>query len=762
MQLLICVESISKIKKVAFLSSFPPRHCGIATFTIDLINGLCQIQPQLNPLCISVTDKCGAYNYDNMVHYEIHENDFNGFFRASDFVKLNEVDIICVQHEFGIYGKNHGNNIFAFLENVEAPVITTLHTVIDNPSDNYLLHFEQLSLFSTRFVVMTKTGADILENTYSISPKCIDVIPHGIPDVHLEEQAIYKSRLNLTERFVLLTYGLLSPDKGIEFVIKALPEIKKVIPEIVYIICGETHPKVFENQGNLYRHSLEELISNLKLESNVILHNDYVSPEKLIDYIGAADICIVPHLNEKQISSGTLSYCFGAGKAVIATPFLHATSLLKSNSGIIVPFRNSSAISDSVINLYKDPLFKQRIQQEAYNAGREMIWSKVANDYLCSFEKARFSFPDHVQLGRRYRNDSDFYTLPVLRFDHLIRMTDSNGLLQHGKCSFPNYAEGYCTDDNARALNLCALTTELHLTDNFLCYLQERTIAFLYYAFNKEKGRFRNFMDHSRQWLDIEGSEDSHGRAIWALGTCIGRSSDSDLQYLANDIFKEAMKGVIHFSSIRALSFVLLGIYEYRKKFVDDVIYKNYAVAFSSRLFEMFSSSMSNDWLWCEDIITYDNARISQALLLSGHWLDRVDYTDIALKSLKWLVQIQTVKAGYFRPIGSDGFFKKGEIRASYDQQPIEAHAMVSACIDAFKITSDYTWAQNAKYIFSWFLGNNDLLLPLYDESTGGCRDALHPDRVNRNQGAESTLSFLTALVEMNILEKITNSTYND
>ncbi len=695
------------------------------------------------------------------MQYEIHENDFSGFCRASDFVNLNEVDIICVQHEFGIYGENTGNNIFAFLEKVEAPVITTLHTVIDNPSDNYLLHFERLSLYSARFVVMTETGADILESIYSISPKCIDVIPHGIPDVHLDNQTNYKNRLKLTNQFVLLTYGLLSPDKGIEYVIKALPEIKKIIPEIVYIICGETHPKIFENQGNSYRHSLEELISNLKLESNVIFHNDYVSPEKLKDYIGAADICIVPHLNEKQISSGTLSYCFGAGKAVIATPFFHAKSLLKSNSGIIVPFRESSAISNSVINLYKNPLHKQQMQQTAYTAGREMIWSKVAHDYLNSFERARLSFHDHVRLNRKKHYHSNFYTLPVLKFDHLIRMSDSNGLLQHGKYSFPNYAEGYCTDDNARALNLCALTTELHLSDNFIFFLQERTISFLYYALNKETGRFRNFMNHSRQWLDAQGSEDAHGRAIWALGTCIGRSSKPDIQYLANDIFMEAINCVLHFSSIRALSFVLLGIYEYRKKFEDDIIYKNYAMSISSRLFEMFSSNMSNDWLWCEDIITYDNARISQALLLSGYWLDRVDYIDIALKSLKWLIQIQTTKDGYFSPIGSNGFFKRGGLKAFYDQQPIEANAMVSACIDAFKITNDCIWVQNAKDIFSWFLGNNDLLLPLYDESTGGCHDALHPDRTNRNQGAESTLSFLTALVEMYLLEKLINKSNN-
>jgi hypothetical protein len=494
------------------------------------------------------------------------------------------------------------------------------------------------------------------------------------------------------------------------------------------------------------------------VKEHVIFYNRFVSLDDLKEFIGAADIYVTPYLNEAQITSGTLAYVFGAGKAVVSTPYWHAQELLADGRGVLVPFRDSKAIAEGVCQYLDDPVLLQRTRETAHRLGREMIWPAVATRYLESFQHAR---ADRKASPRAafggWTLASRPYDLPSPRLDHVVRMSDGTGIFQHAIYNVPNFHEGYCTDDNARAYILCNLLDELAdrpAAEN-LDPLATSYLAFLHAAFNQQTSRFRNFMSHGRAWLEEAGSEDSHGRALWALGTGAGRSRKEGHRRLSAQLFERGLGVVASFTSPRAWAFTLLGIHEYLRRFETSVTVKAAREVLTGKLVSLWNNCATEDWPWFEASVTYDNARLSHALLLSGQWMPESRALEIGLKSLSWLVSIQKTQAGHFRPIGSNGFYQKGGVRADFDQQPVEALAMVSACLEAFRATQDPSWTREAKRAFEWFLGRNDLGLPLYDSSTGGCGDGLHHDRVNENQGAESTLAFHLALAEMNYAEHL-------
>jgi len=743
----------SEIRRIAFLGDYVPRKCGIATFTSDLLTAVAAEHPRSQCFTVPVNDIEAGYDYPDVVRFEIEEQDLASYQRAADFLNIGNVDIVCVQHEFGIFGGPAGSHLLALLRELRMPVVTTLHTILSEPNADQRRVMQELIARSTRLVVMAERGRSMLREVYHAPPAKIDLIPHGIPDIPFVDPNYYKDQFGVEGRMVLLTFGLLSPNKGIEQVLNALPPILAEFPEVVYVVVGATHPNELREQGETYRLGLERLAKKNKVDSAVIFYNRFVELEELKEFIGAADLYITPYLNEAQITSGTLAYAFGAGKAVISTPYWHAAELLAEERGVLVPFGDADAMARAVIGLLREDTRRHAMRKNAYKLGREMVWSNTARLYWRSFELARLegsalsrkSFATKT-LDRQPRD------LPELKLDHLGRMTDSTGMFQHAILTVPNFSEGYCTDDNARAFILAVLLDELEEQGERARTLATTYAAFMNHAFDPATTRFHNHLSFDRRWLDRQGSEDCHGRALWALGVGAGRSPYRSFQVMAGQLFAQALPSVTEFTSPRAWAFSLLGIHEYLRRMGGDRQVHQSREALAARLMELFDRSARPDWPWFEEDLTYDNAKLAHALILSGRATGQRVF-ERGLDALRWLVEIQTSENGHFRPIGSNGFYRRGGPRARFDQQPIEAQAMVSACLEAYRATSDAWWYEQAHKAFDWFLGWNDLGLELYSPNTGGCRDALHVDRVNANQGAESTLAFLLSLAEMRIMQ---------
>jgi glycosyltransferase involved in cell wall biosynthesis len=744
------MASRSDIRNIAFVGDYLPRLCGIATFTTDLRTSVAAQFPAVQCFAVPVNDVAGGYDYPPEVRFEIEEQNLASYRRAADFLGISDVDVVCVQHEFGIYGGTAGGHLLALLREVDIPIVTTLHTVLKDPDSDQKRVMKELIHLSTRLVVMSQKGAGFLKDVYKAPAAKIDMIPHGIPETAFTDSDSFKDLFGVAGKRVLLTFGLLSPNKGIETMLNALPEIVAHHPDAVYIILGATHPNLVREQGESYRLGLELLAEKNGVQKNVIFYNRFVDLSELKEFIGAADVYITPYLNEAQITSGTLAYCFGAGKAVVSTPYWYAAELLADDRGVLVPFNDPGAIARAVTALLTDDERRDAMRSKAYKIGREMVWPNVARRYMQTFENARHQ---RAGLTRKLFTvktlDKQHAELPELKLDHLYRMTDSSGIFQHAIVAVPNFSTGYCTDDNARALVLTVLLAQLGEDSAPLVGAATTYAAFLQYAFDPRQNRFRNFMEFNRSWKDETISEDCCGRALMALGTCVGRSKNLGFQTLAGQIFGQALSPVTGFSSPRAWALGLIGAHEYLRRFNGDRQVSQVRCALSELLMGLYDRTAGPGWPWFEDSVTYMNAQLPHALILSGRWSARPEVLERGLQTLRWLAEIQTAEGGYFRPIGSNGFYKRGGTPAHFDQQPIEAQAMVSACLEAYRCTSDDYWFIQARRAFDWFLGRNDLGLFLYDANTGGCRDGLHVDRVNQNQGAESTLAFLVSLAEM-------------
>lgn len=753
------MKEISKVQKIAFVADHVPRKCGIATFTADLLAAVANAHPQSQCFSVSVNDIKGGYEYPDVVRFEIEEQDLSSYLRAADFLNISNVDIVCLQHEFGIFGGPAGSHILAFLRELRMPVVTTLHTVLREPRVDQRRVMRELISLSTRVVVMAERGRQMLQDIYEVPATKIDLIAHGIPDVGFVDPTYFKDQFGVEGKVVLLTFGLLSPNKGIECVLNALPGILAEFPDVVYIVLGATHPNELREHGEAYRLSLEILAKKNRVEKNVIFYNRYVDLENLKEFIGAADLYITPYLNEAQITSGTLAYTFGAGKAVISTPYWHAAELLAEDRGVLVPFGDSQAIAREVTGLLRDDTRRHAIRKNAYRIGREMIWSNVAQLYMRAFELSRLDGAARSRKSLITKTlDQRPRELPDLKLNHLSRMTDSIGVFQHAVFSVPNFSEGYCTDDNARAFILAVLLGELGEEPERVRTTTTTCAAFLHHAFDTKTKRFHNHMSFERRWLDDCGSEDCQGRALWALGIGVGRSPLRELQMIAGQLFARALPAFTEFTSPRAWAFGLIGIHEYLRRLSGDSLVNQTREMLTSRLMEVYQRSAKPDWCWFEEELSYDNAKLAHALILSGHATGQPAVFETGLQALRWLTELQVSEKDHFRPIGSNGFYRRGGVRANFDQQPIEAQAAVSACLEAYRATSDFWWYEQAQRAFDWFLGWNDLGLELYSPESGGCGDGLHVDRVNGNQGAESSLAFLLSLAEMRLAQNMVAS----
>jgi glycosyltransferase involved in cell wall biosynthesis len=761
-----------KMRRVAFLGNHPPRMCGLATFTGDLRSAVAGAMPDAECFVLAMTETGASYEYPPEVWFEIAERDPGSYRRAAEFLSDVNADVLCVQHEYGIFGGIDGERVLGLLEQATMPVVSTLHTVLDRPTRGQFRVMQGIIRHSSRLVVMTDRAAGILASVHGVAPERISVIPHGIPELAPAMPDIsHKAEFDAVGRMVLLTFGLLSPGKGIEQAIRAMPSIVASRPDALYLVLGATHPNILRREGEAHRESLQQLAMQLGVGEHVRFLDRFVDLPTLTRAIAAADIYLTPYLNEAQSVSGTLAYSFGMGKAVVSTPYWHAAELLAEDRGVLVPFADPTAIADAVVGLLGDPGRLRSMREGAFAMGNDMRWPRIGERYRTVFEQARQDSTAHRNrradsLPVRPLRGADHSPPPRLamrgeasegiaastvNFTHLLRMFDSTGVAQHATLSIVDRSHGYCLDDNARALILATLVPSLSpaTAAPLPAHVFGTTAAFVEHAWNPVSGRFRNFMSYGRRWLEAAGSDDSHGRAVWALGTVAARALEPWHRAWAQGLLETAAPPVVALTSLRAWAFGLLGVVEALAARPEDQRLVRLRTTLAEKLLDHLRGSRRPAWTWFEDIVSYDNARLPQALIAAGHQAGRTAWVSEGMEALAWLCAAQRAEAGHFRPIGSDGFWRRGSTRAIHDQQPLEAAATVSACLVAWRSSSDGAWLVEAQRAFAWFLGENDLGLALHDGETGGCHDGLLCDRVNRNQGAESTLAFLMADIEL-------------
>jgi len=735
---------------IALIGDYIPRKCGIATFTSDLLRSLQTESPESEFCAVVMNDIPEGYDYPAEVRFEVNQNRVQEYHLAGDFLNINRVDVVCLQHEYGIFGGKQGSHILSLLRNLRMPLVTTFHTVLKDPLPDQKVVLEELGRLSDRVVVMSRLAVQMLKEIYNFPEHKIIYIPHGIPDVPFIDPNYYKDQFGVEGKNVILTFGLLSPGKGIEYMIHALPEVLEKHPDTVYVILGATHPNIKRETGEEYRISLQQLSRKLGIEKHLIFHNRFVSLKELCEFLGCADIYVTPYLNKNQIVSGTLAYAMGTGKAVVSTPYYYAEEMLADGRGKLVTFADHSALAREIIYLLDNPVEMNAMRKKAYLFCRNMVWREVARQYLEVFahlKEERQRCPRVV--FQKKGLDALPRELPEIKLDYLRFLTDDTGILQHARFTVPNRYHGYTTDDNARGLIAVLTAQDILLEDEVLETMAGKYLSFLGYAFNDNSGRFHNFMTYHRTWMEEIGSEDSHGRALWGLGTAVALSKQEGQVAMATSLFERALSACEELGSFRAWAFALMGIIAYRKRFCGDSNARRIGRELSERMYRLYRENGDRQWPWPEDCLTYANGKIPHALILTGKEMEREDILKAGLKMLDWLCKIQKDPAGHFVPVGNSGWYRKNGFRARFDQQPIEAEAMIGALCAAYEVTGDDRWIDEANRCFDWFMGKNDHQVPIYDYNTGGCRDGLTAEGVNQNEGAESTLAWLLSLITM-------------
>ena len=742
-------DKIKNIGKIVVIGNYLPRNCGIATFTTDLSQALAQeLNAPKDVINIAMDDIPEGYDYPIQVKFRVRQNIQSDYFRAADYINANQYKVAIVQHEYGIFGGEDGSHILHMLKALKMPVITNLHTVLENPTDGQRKVMMGLAKYSDRLLVMSQKAYDILTSVYDIDLEMVAFIPHGIPDAAYKAQGLYNEKFLLKDRDVILTFGLLGPDKGIETMIEALPAIVKKHPNVTYLILGKTHPHILDKSGDSYRHGLLQLINKLKMKKHVVFHNQFVELETLVQYIQTSKIYTIPYLNKEQITSGTLSFALGVGAAVVSTPFWHAEELLADGRGCLVPFNDSQAMSKMINELLSDDKKRESMRSKAYKYARSMIWEKVAGMHLNLITEIK----ERKHLGNLdevvWEYNKMFEELPEINLSHLRTLSYDTGIIQHAQYTTPNLHHGYCVDDNARALIAVVKYFSLR-EDKTVLQLLQRYLAFLYYAFNEENGRFRNFMTYDRRWLEKIGSEDSHARALWGLGVTVKEAPDDSIRTMAMLLFVDALGVLEHFTSPRAWAFAIMGLQDYLAVYGGDTYARKTRDVLAEKLHQLFKNVSSDQWPWFEEKATYVNAILPHALIAAGQWVPDKEMYAAGIKALKWLLKVQTAPDGHLSLIGNDGWLEKEGNHSMFGQQPVEVMSLINACLDVYITTGDKEWLHESQRCLSWFMGQNDLQTPAYDYKTGGCSDGLEKHGVSANQGAESTLAWLISLIKM-------------
>jgi len=730
-------------KKVAFISSYPPRKCGIATFTSDLIkNTVTAAKGQFEPLVVAMRSD-NDLKYNDPVKFEIRQEVKSDYICAADYINFSHVDLVSVQHEFGLFGGDAGSYLSLLLNRLKTPIITTLHTILDVPDPDIHKSLVDVCKASYKVVTMNKRGLAMLHDIYGISGKKVELIAHGIPDLPFVDSNYYKHKFGMEGRKTILTFGLLSRNKGIEVMLKAMPKIIEAEPSVVYIVLGMTHPSVLKHEGESYRFSLQRTVKELGLQDHVIFHNRFVNDEELHNFLCAADIYVTPYLNKEQLTSGTLSFAVGTGKAVVSTPYWAAMELLADGRGKLVGFDDWTQISKAIIEILENESLYYSLRRRAYEYGRSRTWPKIGQTYWKLFSAKRV--PVHITAKKPLSAAETISSIevPEPSLDYLIKLTDSTGLFQHAKLTIPNRDHGYTTDDNARAVIVMTNYYSQYPQSNALKLL-DTYLSFVLHSQNNN-GTVRNFMNFDRSWRRDEPLNDALGRVLWALGTFMAKPPDPSYLSIIKDCFDKSVQHVGR-QYPRGMAYSILGMSDYLKQFPGASDIKRQLEIAADGLVMQYEESNLPDWQWFEDILTYDNAILPLALFVAGMTFDNKKYLKTAQKTCEFLLD-NTFNGEHFSFVGCNGWYERGHKKASFDQQPIEAAGTVMMLRSAYDVTGDKRFLSLQRKAFDWFLGANDLYIPLYNFRTKGCYDGLTQDGVNLNQGAESILSFLLSLL---------------
>jgi len=726
---------------IAFVGSYPPRRCGIATFTRDLSAAIATASDRVVPMVVAITDPGGQHEYPREVAYEIRQGSKADYARAAEFINYSDVELVCIQHEHGIFGGDDGAYILDLLTALRTPAIATLHTVLQQPSDTQRSVIQKISRQCAQLVVMSQVAADLLSTSYGITGHAIRMIPHGIPEMPPRDPRRMKAKFGVSGQEMLLTFGLLGPNKGIETVIRALPAMIAAFPEVVYFVVGATHPTIVRRHGEAYRTSLEREAERLGVREHVVFRDQFVADEELCSYLQATDLYISPYLNQAQVTSGALSYAMGAGAAVVSTPYWHAEELLSSGRGRLFPFGDHDALSAAVISLLSAPEEIERLRRSAFEFTRSMAWPRIGEAYLTLGMQVLAEAPTRVVSVEPMRASS----LPELRLDHLIRMTDDTGVIQHARYSVPARSTGYCVDDNARAL-VVALQADQVSSDPQTKRLVTTYLSYLHVA-QSATGDFRNLMSYDRVLASGPGSEDCLGRTIWALGATVQLAADDGCRLLARDMVDCALPRAMELGP-RGTAFTILGLASLLAADPAAEAARKSLDVLADRLVQRYQGEAVEGWRWFEPTLTYDNATIPLALFKAFSVTHERASLRVARESLEFLEDI-CFEGGSLVLVGNAGWHSRGGKKPHADEQAVDAAAFVLAFRGAYLATGDHHYLRRMRESFAWFLGTNRLGTPLYDSVTAGCRDGLGATEANQNQGAESTICFLLSLLEM-------------
>lgn len=752
--LLRTVHQIIKYMKIAYISSYPPRECGIATFNHNLLRaiGHDKVAVSDDSFVVAMNDAEGLdeYEYPKEVKYIIRQENQKDYIRAADYINTSLADACILEHEFGIYGGESGVYILPLIARLKKPLITIFHTILKDPNYMQLTIIREIAKHSSRIVVMSHRAVGFLTSIYGIPFSKIQLIEHGVPDLEAKAENPVKQSLAFKNKKVLFTFGLISRNKGLETVIEALPAIVAKNPDVMYVILGTTHPGVIKNSGEEYRDSLKRLAKKLNVEANLTFINKFVSEEELFDYLTAADMYITPYLNEAQITSGTLSYAVGSGAAVISTPYWHAQELLADDRGRLFDFRDSESLALIVNELFADEEKLKLLKSNAYEYGLHLRWPSTGQVFIDVLDEAVSKYLSQMEKAGKQIIDPDM--MPAFSLAHVQRLTDDTGIVQHAKYGIPNLKEGYCVDDNSRALILAILAYQQNKSKGAL-ELLPIYLSFIQYM-QCEDGNFRNFLSFKREYLDDVGSEDSFGRTVWALGYLISNAPNNSYREFAKDLFLKSASHFKNLTHLRGIANTLIGLAKYMEAHPYDEHIREQMDLLVAPLKAAYKANKTNEWHWFEGKMTYDNGILPLALFSYYEVSKDQESLDIGLESMEFLSQ-KTLADGYLNPVGNDGWlFKEGLEMALYDQQAIETMAMVLMYFKAYEITQNLLYIKEMYLCYQWFLGENSLHLPLYDHETKGCGDGLQPHGVNRNQGAESTLAYwISHLMVLQALE---------
>ncbi len=726
--------------KIAFIGTYVPRECGIGTFTKNLFNSILKdVSGQKKTddgFVVALNDNDLTYKYPKEVKLTIRQDHQSDYLEAVKYINLSGADLCILEHEFGIFGGQSGVYILPLLYRLEIPLIVTLHTVLKNPSYNEKAVLQEICKMAHKIVVMSHKAVDFLTEIYQVPAQKIALIEHGVPDIHFNPGLI-KKEFKLENKKVLLTFGFIGRNKGIETVIKALPKVVAKYPNVVYIVLGKTHPNVLRHSGEEYRIFLMRLVKTLHLDKNVVFLNEFIDEQDLFKYLYSSDIYITPYLNEAQITSGTLSYAVGVGATVISTPYWHAEELLANERGVLFNFNDFEGLSAVITDLLDHPATMNNLKNRAADYGKNITWPKIGDRYL---ELAQTVLKEDSTLINKKEIDFDFLILPPFSLAHINRLTDDTGIIQHAKFGIPNLKEGYCLDDNSRAL-LMVLMAYQQMKNKCALELSPIYLSYIHYMQNAD-GTFRNFLSFSRNYLDEIGSEDSFGRTIWALGYLLHNAPNDAYFQTGRLLFFNAAPNFEKLESIRGIANTMIGICFYLKSNPSDDSMTERLRSMANVLVKHYNDNQSDDWRWFESLLAYDNGILPLALLHSAEILNDEKITKVAIESMDFLTK-NTIKDNYLSIIGNEKWFKKDGERSVFAQQPIDAMAMILMYHQAFYLTKNKDFLNKLYTSFLWFLGENDLRMSLYDFETQGCCDGFENYGVNRNQGAESSLAYL-------------------